>query len=114
MLFCKNRFAVDDEVLLFFFFYFLGLHPRHMEVPKLGGQTGAAPAGLRHSHSNSGSEPGLQTNTTAHGNAGSFHPLSKARDGTCILIVGFVSTELQHELLSYYILGPHFSKQGTQ
>ena len=39
-------------------FVCLGLHPQHMEVPRLG--VGAAAAGLRHSHSHLGSEPGLQ------------------------------------------------------
>ena len=31
-----------------------------MEVPGLGGQTGAAATGLHHSHNNARSEPGLQ------------------------------------------------------
>ena len=49
--------------VIFFFFWllaflpFLGLHPWHMEVPRLGGLIGAVAAGLHHSHSNSGSEP---------------------------------------------------------
>ena len=38
---------------LFFFFFlvFLGPHPRHMEVPRLGGLIGAVAADLHHSHS---------------------------------------------------------------
>ena len=27
---------VKDGILIFFFFFFLGLHRRHMEVPRLG------------------------------------------------------------------------------
>ena len=42
------------------FFFFLGPHPRHMEVPRLGGLIGAAAASLSQSHSNAGYEPRLQ------------------------------------------------------
>ena len=42
------------------FFVFLGLHPWHMEVPRLGrGLVGAVMAGLRQSHSNGRSKPCL-------------------------------------------------------
>ena len=41
-------------------FVFSGLHPRHMEVPRLGGQIKAIAAGPCHSHSNARSEPHLQ------------------------------------------------------
>ena len=37
---------------------FLGLHPRHMEVPR--GPIGAVVAGLHHSHSNARSKPHLR------------------------------------------------------
>ena len=40
---------------IYFIFVFLGLNPRHMEVPRLGGLTGVVAAGLPHSHSNAGS-----------------------------------------------------------
>ena len=40
----------------FIFFSFLGPHPRHMEVPRLG----AVAAGLHQSHSNTGSKPSLR------------------------------------------------------
>ena len=43
----------------FFFFCFLGPHPQHMEVPKLGVEIGATAAYLHHSHSNVGFEPCL-------------------------------------------------------
>ena len=39
-----------------FFFGFLGLYPRHMEVPSLGGQIGAVAASSHHSHSNTRSK----------------------------------------------------------
>ena len=52
--------------IFFFFFSFLGSHPRHMEVPRhtegssqAGGLIAASAAGLRHSHSNAGSELNL-------------------------------------------------------
>ena len=44
----------------FFFSCFVGPHPRHMEVPRLGVKTGATAAGLHHSHSNVGSKLRLQ------------------------------------------------------
>ena len=59
-----------------FFFFFLGPHPRHMEVPRLGVELATA-AGLHHSHSNMGSKPRgsrqpmvwvMATYTRAHGN----------------------------------------------
>ena len=34
---------------IYIFFFFLGAHPWHMEVPRLGVQLGAAAAGLCHS-----------------------------------------------------------------
>ena len=40
-------------------FFFLGLHPWHMEVPRLGGLVRAIAASLHQSHSNAGSEPCL-------------------------------------------------------
>ena len=46
-------------VVCLFALAFLGLHPRHLEVPRLGGLIGAVAAGLHHSHS-MGSEPRLQ------------------------------------------------------
>ena len=48
--------------ILFYFIVFLvfiGLHPRHMEVTRLGGRIGAVAAGLHHSHSNARMEPRL-------------------------------------------------------
>ena len=53
-----------------FFFCHLGLHPRHMKVPRWG-QIRAVAAGLSHSHSHSNARAPSATYTTAHGNAGS-------------------------------------------
>ena len=43
-----------------FFFFFLGLNPRPMDVPGLGGPIRATAAGLHHSHSNAKSEQHLR------------------------------------------------------
>ena len=52
---------VGNLFIFFFFFFFslvfLGPHLQHMEAR---GRIGAVAAGLRHSHSNTGSEPHLQ------------------------------------------------------
>ena len=69
-------------ILFFFFFFFFRLHPRHMEVPRLGVKWGLQ----------------LLAYTTATWNPNRicnlhhsswhrwiFNPLSKARDWTCIL-----------------------------
>ena len=48
----------------FFFFFFLGLHLQHMEVPRLGDQTGAAAASLHHCHGNARSNMHLPAYTT--------------------------------------------------
>ena len=66
-------------VVLFCIFVLLGLHLRHMEVPRLGVELATA-ASLYHSHSNSRSEPCLppalqQLTATLDPN-----PLSEARD----------------------------------
>ena len=54
-------------IYLFFFFCFLGLHPQHMEVPRLGVgiRAGAGDTGLQHSHCNARSlthwvRPGIE------------------------------------------------------
>ena len=61
------------------------------------GLIGAMAAGLSHSHSNTRSKLCLQpTYSTAHGDARSFNPLSKARDQTFVL--RFTSAMPQQEL----------------
>ena len=52
-------FFVADEKK-FFFVFFSGLHPRHMEVPRLGVELELQPLASHHSHSNTRSEPCLQ------------------------------------------------------
>ena len=51
---------IDTRIIDFNFFWrvvFLGLHPRLMEVPRLGVEMGAVAATLYHSYSNVRSEP---------------------------------------------------------
>ena len=82
--------------LFLFFFFFLSFF---RATPEAYG--GSQAAGLRHSHSNSGSEPHLRPTPTAHGNARSV--THRARPGikpaSSWLLVGFVTTEPQQELL---------------
>ena len=71
----------------FFFFVILGLHPWHMEVPRLGVKSELKLlAYANHSHCTWGSEPHLwptpQLMATPHLNS-----LSEARDQTCVLMV---------------------------
>ena len=74
-----------DENWIFFSFVFLGPHPWHMEVPGLGVElefqlpdytTATTTPDLSH----------VCNLTPAHGNTGSFNPLSKARDQTHVLM----------------------------
>ena len=88
---------------LFFFFFpcFLGPHPRHMEVPRLGFKLE-----LRHNHSNLGSELHLWPYTTAHGNTG---PETQwARPGikptSSWIHAGFVPAVPQGELPGFILL----------
>ena len=48
------------DVLSFLGGVFLGPHPWHMVVPRLGGHITAVAAGLQHNHSHMGSDPHLQ------------------------------------------------------
>ena len=66
--------------MIFFFFGFLGLSLRHMEVPRLGVESGRAMWG---------SEPHLRPTpqfTATHNQSWVPDPLSKARDWTCIIV----------------------------
>ena len=59
-------------LLFIFLFIFLGLHPWHMEVPRLGVKSELQLLGLCHSHSNARSKPYLWPTPTAHGNTRSL------------------------------------------
>jgi len=67
--------VTKQHILHFFFFlsFYLFLEPLpwHMEVPRLGVESEPQPDRIRAASA---------TYTTAHSNAGSFNPLSKARD----------------------------------
>ena len=60
----RNRKWLREKNIIFtlftYLFAFLGLHLRHMELPRLGGLIRATAAGLHHSHSNSRSKLQLQ------------------------------------------------------
>ena len=58
------------QISFFFFFVFLGPHMAY-GGSQARGLIGAVAAGLHHSHSNTRSEPHLQTYTTGHSSAGS-------------------------------------------
>ena len=84
---------------LFSFFSFLGLHLRHMEVPRLGGLIRAGAASRRHSHSHSGSEPELRLRPTWQGQI--LNLLSEARiePTSSWILVRFITCQTQWELL---------------
>ena len=64
--------------VIFFFLVFLP-SPRHMEVPRLGVQPELQPPAYTTTTA-TWIRATSATYTTAHGNAGSLNPLSKARD----------------------------------
>ena len=61
----------DYFFMAFFSFFFLRLHLQHMEVPRLGVESGLQLL-VYTSHSNARSELHLETYTAAHGNIGSL------------------------------------------
>ena len=77
------------HLLPFFFFSFvvvLGLHPRHMDVPRLGrGQMRDVAASLHHSHSNPRFKPHLWP-TPSSQQCRILNALNEARDWTHILM----------------------------
>ena len=60
---CMNQlppgFYFFISIFFVFLLFFLGPHPWHMGVPRLGIESGAVATGLCHSHSNARSEPHL-------------------------------------------------------
>ena len=80
--FCQDILRILVYVFCFvlFCFCFLGPHWWHMEVPRLGVQSELSiVASLRHSHSNTGSEPHLQPTPQLVATL-DLNPLSEARD----------------------------------
>ena len=75
------------------FCFFLGPLPMAYGGSQARGVIGAAPAGLRQSHSNVGSKPPSATYTTAHGNTGSFTHWARPgmEPATSWFLVGFVN-----------------------
>ena len=84
----KSNLSILIIFLSFFissFFYFRwGVHPWHMEVPRLGGQMGAVAAYLHHSHSNV--ESCLCDLHHSSWQCWILKPLSEVRDQTHILM----------------------------
>ena len=92
---------ISHSFFLLFLFCFLGPHPRHMNIPRLGrGGIRATATHLRHSHSTAGSEPRLRHSSAAHTNAESL--THRVRLGIELLssriLVRFVSAVPQQEL----------------
>ena len=79
-------FSVFCFFVFCFFFVFLGQHPWHMEVPKLGFPIRAAAAGL-HARTTATQDPShvcdLHYSSLQHQ---ILNPLSEARNQTCILV----------------------------
>ena len=100
---CQPRKAVSSKVFfgLFFVFCFcfLGLHPRHMEAPRLRVQSDLQlPA---YTMAMAGQDPSCICNLHHRSRQRRIlHPLSKARDRTCVLMDPrwVVTTEPQGEL----------------
>ena len=100
-------FPVKDFFFSFFFFLsfffsffsFLGLHLRHIEVPRLGGLIRAGAASRCHSHSHSGSEPELRLRPTWQGQI--LNLLSEARiePTSSWILVRFITCQTQWDLL---------------
>ena len=65
-----------------FFSPFLRLHPRHMEVPRVGAESGATAAGLQDSHS----KRDLSHICNLHHSSWILNPLSEASDRIWVLM----------------------------
>ena len=90
--------------LRFFFFFFLGLHPWHRKVPRLGFESELYPL----AYDTATATPDLSCVCNIHHSSWQrwfLNPLSKAKDWTCNLMVPirFVSATPRWELLSLRI-----------
>ena len=90
----KKKNHKKNIIYIKLFFFFLGLHLQHMELPRLGVK----------------SKLQVLAYTTAHDNARSFNPLSKARDQTHILMdtswvcYHWATWELIYTYLNHYVV----------
>ena len=92
--------AVGTPYLFFWFLFFSQLHPRHLEVPQLGGRIQSELQLPTPQPQQRGVQATSAIYTTAHSNAGSRTHLSEARDHTRILtdtLLGSYPAELQRE-----------------
>ena len=83
----QNQSQGDSQTTHLWLFYLLPFRAAPMAYggSQARGWIWAVAAGLRYSHSNTGSQPCLWTRSQL--NAGSFNPMSKTRDQTCVLMV---------------------------
>ena len=90
---------ISTSYYFLIFLVFLGLHYRHMEVPRLRGQIGAVAACLHHSHSRIWAMS--VTYTTTHSNTGSLTHLARPgiERASSWMLVRFISIEPRWELL---------------
>ena len=91
----------------FFLFWFLGLNPRHLEVPKLRVESELQLL----TYATATAMPDLATSvtcTTAHSNAGSLTHWARAgiKPTTSCFLVRFVSVVPWQELMSYFLKLP--------
>ena len=95
------------DLIFFFFFCFLGLHPCHMQVPRLEIESELQlPA---YTIATAMWDPSLHHIGNLHHSSWQcqiLNPLSEGRDGTCVLTdtVRFFSASRQQELLIYLLL----------
>ena len=84
----------------FFFFWLFRVAPMAYESSQARGLIRVIPVRLHHSHSNTGFEPCLWPNTTAHGNARSLTYWERPgiEPASSWILVRFINTEPQWEL----------------
>ena len=88
----------------FFFLFFLGLHPRHMEVPRLGVESELQL--LAYTTATATPEPGLVSDL--HHSSWQrwiLNPLREATDQTCILGVPVVAQWLTNPTRNHEVAG---------
>ena len=85
--------------VLFCFLFFLGLHPQHTEVPRLGVES-KLQLWLRPQPQQHGIQVASVTYTTVHGNAGSLTHLARPgiKPTSSWILVRFISTAPHWEL----------------
>ena len=88
----------DFLFLFFFFLIFLGLHPWHMEVPRLGVKSELQLS----AYTTAAATPDPSCICDRHHSSGQHQILNPLREASCFL-AGFVSAVLQRELQCFQI-----------